>query len=250
MSTTQTIQTETNVVRVRFDHRREALGIGTPTPRISWWVETEKKGWMQAAYAIEAVTPSGECYGETGKVASSESVWVDWPFEPLTSRRRLLVRVRVWGDDGEPSAWSEPVAVEAGLLVPDDWAGEFVRPEWDEDVSEPQPGPLLRKDFTLRDGIAKARLYVTALGVYEASLNGKAVGDEVMAPGWTSYRHRLRYQIFDVTEMVQAGPNVLGAMLGDGWFRGRLGFGGGRHRPPRAVGGRVRRWGDGAHRHR
>jgi alpha-L-rhamnosidase len=236
MSTTQTIQTETNVVRVRFDHRREALGIGTPTPRISWWVETEKKGWMQAAYAIEAVTPSGECYGETGKVASSESVWVDWPFEPLTSRRRLLVRVRVWGDDGEPSAWSEPVAVEAGLLVPDDWAGEFVRPEWDEDVSEPQPGPLLRRAFTLRDGIAKARLYVTALGVYEASLNGKAVGDEVMAPGWTSYRHRLRYQIFDVTEMVQAGPNVLGAMLGDGWFRGRLGFGGGR---PAIYGDRI-----------
>jgi alpha-L-rhamnosidase len=72
-----------------------------------------------------------------------------------------------------------------------------------------------------------ARLYITALGVYEAQLNGMLVGDHVMAPGWTSYRHRLRYQTFDVTDLLREGRNALGAMLGDGWFRGRLSFGGG-----------------------
>ena len=76
--------------------------------------------------------------------------------------------------------------------------------------------------------VCRARLYITALGVYEAQLNGETVGDHVMAPGWTSYRHRLRYQTFDVTSLLREGRNALGAMLGDGWFRGRLGFGGGR----------------------
>src|SRR6185295_17607431 len=64
--------------------------------------------------------------------------------------------------------------------------------------------------------------------VYEAQLNGTTIGDHVLAPGWTSYSHRLRYQTFDVTEMLREGANTLGAMLGDGWYRGRLSFGGGR----------------------
>src|SRR6185503_364691 len=79
-----------------------------------------------------------------------------------------------------------------------------------------------------RPGVAQARLYVTALGVYEAQLNGVVVGDHVLAPGWTSYTHRLRYQTFDVTESLHAGRNAMGVVLGDGWYRGRLGYGGGR----------------------
>ncbi|MBN1249570.1 MAG: alpha-L-rhamnosidase N-terminal domain-containing protein, partial [Anaerolineae bacterium] len=227
---------KTQVVRLRFEHRREALGIGTGQPRLSWQVNTNTEGWMQTAYELEALTATGTRYGQTGQVASSESVLVDWPFEPLASRERVTVRVRVWGNDGEVSDWGGAAVVETGLLESGDWAAQFVRPDWEEDVSVPQPGPLLRKAFTLRDSIAKARLYVTALGVYEASLNGTTVGDEVMAPGWTSYHHRLRYQTFDVTELLQEGPNVFGAMLGDGWFRGRLGFGGGR---PAIYGDRI-----------
>ena len=87
---------------------------------------------------------------------------------------------------------------------------------------------LVRRPFTLPGPVERARLYVTALGVYEAVINGRRVGDEVLAPGWTSYAHRLRYQTFDVTDLVAEGENVLGATLADGWYRGRLGFGGGR----------------------
>lgn len=222
------LEQNTKVVRVRFEHRREALGIGTPTPRVCWWIETPVEGWTQVAYEMEAVTPSGAPYGQTGRVASSESALVDWPFKPLASRQRVMVRVRVWGSDGEVSAWSEPASVEAALLDPGDWTAQFVRPAWDEDPADPEPAPLLRKTFTLNKKVRQARLYITALGLYEASLNGRTVGDEVMAPGWTSYHDRLRYQIFDVTELLQEGENALGAMLGEGWFRGRLGFGGGR----------------------
>ncbi|MGC9467397.1 MAG: family 78 glycoside hydrolase catalytic domain [Anaerolineae bacterium] len=226
----------TRVVRVRYEHRRDALGIGTPTPRVSWWVETPTEGWMQAAYEMEAVTPSGEPYGQTGRVQSSESALVEWPFEPLSSRQRVKVRVRVWGTDGEVSPWSDPASVEVALLKPRDWTAQFVRPAWDEDPADPKPAPLLRKTFALDREVRQARLYITALGVYEASLNGRMVGEEVMAPGWTSYHHRLQYQIFDVTELLQEGENAIGAMLGDGWFRGRLGFGGGR---PAIYGDRI-----------
>jgi alpha-L-rhamnosidase len=232
----QSNKLDTAVVRVRFEHLQEALGVGTPQPRVSWWVETSRPAWLQTAYAMELHAPSGELLGETGRVDSSDSVLVAWPFAPLASRQRVLVRVRVWDGDGAPSPWSELVPLEAGLLQPGDWTGKFVRPDWDEDPTQPQPGPLLRKAFTLDKDVRHARLYVTALGVYEATLNGKRVGDHVMPPGWTSYHHRLVYQTFDVTGLLRAGDNALGAMLGDGWFRGRLGFGGGR---PAIYGDRI-----------
>ena len=217
-----------STLNIRIEHQREAFGIGTSRPRLSWIVRTEIPGWHQAAYEIEAYDANGQLHGQTGRVESDQSVLVEWPFEPLSSRERVIVRVRVWGRDGYESAWSELVPIEAGLLHSEDWTASFVGPDWDEDLSQPQPAPLLRREFNLRSSVRSARLYITALGVYEAYLNGKLIGDHVMAPGWTSYKRRLRYQTFDVTDFLQEGRNALGAMLGDGWFRGRLGFAGGR----------------------
>jgi alpha-L-rhamnosidase len=219
--------TSTITLKVRVEHLRDAFGIGTDRPRLSWIIETDLQGWHQADYEIDVYHSDGNLRGQTGRVGSDRSVLVDWPFEPLSSRERVTVRVRVWGMEGEASAWSVPIPIEVGLLHPEDWTAHFVGPSWDEDLSQPQPTPLLRREFEVRPGVRMARLYVTALGVYEAQLNGKVVSDQVMAPGWTSYRHRLRYQTFDVTRLLHEGHNVIGAMLGDGWFRGRLSFGGG-----------------------
>ena len=141
---------------------------------------------------------------------SDESVLVDWPFEPLVSRQRAAVRVRVWDQDGEMTAWSEPTQVEAGLLQVSEWSAAFIIPDWDEDNSKPQPTPFLRKEFDVRAGVKTARLYASALGVFEVELNGAVVGDHVLDPGWTSYNHRLRYQTFDVTGMLNEGPNAIG----------------------------------------
>jgi alpha-L-rhamnosidase len=213
---------------LQIEHQREASGIGTDRPRLSWIVQTETQGWHQAAYEVEVYDAQGKVRDTTEQVESPQSVLVDWPFEPLSSRERVAVRARVWSRDGQESAWSEPVSIEAGLLRSQDWAARFVGPHWEEDLSKPQPAPLVRREFEVGARVRSARLYMTALGVYEAQLNGMVVGDHVMAPGWTSYPHRLRYQTFDVTDLLQEGRNALGAMLGDGWFRGRLGFGGGR----------------------
>ena len=222
-----TVQSSTTL-GLRVEHQRDAFGIGTDHPRLSWIVESEGQAWNQAGYEIEVYEQDGELRSQTGRVESDQSVLVDWPFEPLTSRERITVRVRAWNLDGQASAWSESVSIEVGLLHAEDWTARFVGPDWEEDLSQPQPAPLLRREFEVRPGVQRARLYSTALGVYEPQLNGVTVGDHVMAPGWTSYHHRLRYQIFDVTNLLQEGRNALGAMLGDGWFRGRLGFGGGR----------------------
>src|SRR5437588_10085164 len=219
---------DVTVDEVRFEHHRDSFGIGEAQPRLSWIVDTATADWRQTGYEIEAYRSEGQLRDRTGLVESDQSVRVPWPFAPLSSRERLTVRVRVWGIDGRSSAWSKPSPVEAGLLHADDWTAQFVTPDWEEDSSRPQPGPLLRREFDVRTGVTGARLYVTALGVYEAELNGLTVGDHVLDPGWTSYLHRLRYQTFDVTDLLHEGRNAIGAMLGDGWYRGRIGFEGGR----------------------
>jgi alpha-L-rhamnosidase len=216
------------VAEVRFEHLREALGIGVARPRLSWIVDTTTEGWRQGGYEIEAYGPDGQLREGTGRVDSDQSALVAWPFAPLGSRERVAVRVRAWGADGQASGWSEPAEVEAGLLRTEDWTARFVTPDWEEDTSQPRPGPLLRHEFDVRAGVARARLYVTALGVYEAQINGAPAADHVLGPGWTSYNHRLRYQTLDVTNLLREGRNAVGAMLGDGWYRGRLSFGGGR----------------------
>jgi alpha-L-rhamnosidase len=213
---------------LRFEHVQDACGVGVTQPRLSWITTTPAQNWRQGAYAVACYAADGALLAETGRIESDESVLVAWPFAPLAARERRQVRVRVWGEDGQASPWSEPAPVEAGLLEPGDWAARFITPDWDEDATRPQPAPLFRHEFDLAGDIRQARLYITALGVYTAAINGATVGDHVLAPGWTSYNHRLRYQTFDVTDLLQTGRNALGAVVGEGWHRGRLGYHKGR----------------------
>lgn len=104
------------------------------------------------------------------------------------------------------------------------WIARFIAPAAPSDQCEhPQPAPLFRRDFR-SSNVRRATLHVTALGFVEAYLNGQRVGDEVLAPGWTTYRHRLNYSTHDVTALIADGANTLGAMVGEGWARGRLGW--------------------------
>lgn len=210
-------------VKLSVEHRSESFGIGTSAPRLSWQIETDIQNWQQAAYEIKTLDSKG-----TGKVDSAESLLVDFPFAPLKSREQISIQVRVWGTDGSESDWSEPVVIETGLLSTSDWTARFISPTWEEDTTKSNPAPYLRREFELRAGIKSARLYITSLGLYEAEINGQVVGDHVFSPGWTVYDERLRYQTFDITSMLNEGKNALGAILGDGWFRGRIGFGGGQ----------------------
>ena len=211
---------------VRFEHRTDegpVLGIGTATPRLSWIVPAAAAAFVQEAYEVE-LTGAGRA-PEVVRVTSAEQVLVPWPAAPLTSREPARVRVRVSGA-GMRSAWSDPAIVEAGLLRAEDWTARFISPRVLGGLGA--PAPVLRSALDLPGGVVMARLYATAHGLYEARLNGRRVGDQVLAPGWTSYAHRLRYQTYDVTDLVREGGNELEVLLGNGWYRGRLGWDG-RH---------------------
>jgi alpha-L-rhamnosidase len=208
---------------IRFEHRTDegpVIGIGTATPRLSWLVPAADASFAQDAYEVEVTRPGGAA--DVFRVTSSEQVLVPWPAEPLSSREPAQVRVRVSGG-GSVSDWSEPATVEAGLLGAEDWTARFISPT--ELGGLDAPAPVLGATFDVPREIASARLYATAHGVYEATLNGRRVGDHVLAPGWTAYAARLRYQTYDVTDLVREGANELEVLLGNGWFRGRLGWG-------------------------
>ncbi|MCU7726028.1 glycoside hydrolase family 78 protein [Actinoplanes sp. KI2] len=211
---------------LRFDHHpadRPVLGIGTATPRLSWQVPAAPPDWAQARYEIEI--SRGAAAPEVRSAASGEQILVPWPGEPLRAKEQASVRVRV-GDATSWSEWSAPGVVEAGPLTAADWTARPISPRDNAGIGD--PAPLLAAEVVLPGDIVKARLYATAHGLYVASLNGKRVGDQQLTPGWTAYQHRLRYQTYDVTDLVTAGPNRLEILLGNGWFRGRLGFQG-RH---------------------
>jgi alpha-L-rhamnosidase len=195
---------------VRFEHHREALGIGDPAPRLSWHVAAEH-GWRQVAYELAI----GD---EVFRVASAESVLVPWPAAPLRPREARTVRVRVTGAGGCVSDWSDPATVERGLDA-GDWQASLIEPP----AAERGTAVLLRREFFADGAIAAGRLYATARGIYVAEINGRRVGDDALAPGWTSDR-RLRCQAYDVTALLRPGANAIGFQVADGWRRGGPGL--------------------------
>jgi len=206
------------------EHHREPLGIGESQPRLSWTVAAPA-GWRQAAYEVELSRDTGT---SVVRVTSPDQVLVPWPGERLRSRERAGVRVRVADQPGTFGPWSPPTTVEAGLLDPADWAAVPVGGQWPEDPDSDDRRPaLVRREFRLEVEPVSARLYATAHGLYEVEINGRRVGADAMSPGWTVYPRRLRYYTYDVTSCLRAGQNAIGAWLGDGWYRGRLGWLGG-----------------------
>lgn len=215
---------------VRLDNHHSGFGLGSPTPRVSWKISEAPSDWRQSGYELAIADLDDDQDIAEVRVHGDEQVLVPWPVDPLTSRARRSVRVRVVGSGthGESlSDWSEPALVEAGLLTDGDWRATWIESPHDDGLAD-GPALMFRRVFAVREGMVRARLYLTARGVYEAEINGQVVGDEVLAPGWTSYNARLRYQAHDVTALLAEGMNAIGVTVADGWYRGHLGYRGGR----------------------
>ncbi len=220
---------------LRVEYLTNPIGIDVVQPRLSWRIASPGRNTMQAAYQVQvatseaSLTRGADLRWDSGKVASDASVFVDYAGPPAVSRTRYHWRVRVWDASGHASSWSPAAFWETGLLQAGDWTAQWIGPAPTSSDSLPSPSPLLRRGFRVDEHVRSARLYVTSLGLYELYLNGQRVGDQLFTPGWTSYRRRLQYQTYDVTALVKPGANVVGAMLGDGWYRGQLGFFGQRN---------------------
>jgi len=213
------------VADLSVDQLSQPIGIDNTQPRLSWKLRSDTPSTLQTAYEIRVASPDRAAAGEwwsTNKVDSDQSLYIPYSGPALASSAQYQWQVRVWDNHGNVSEWSTPSQWEMGLLQPVDWKAQWITYPWQEDTEKSQPSPLLRKTFKADGEIARARLYITSLGLYEAFINGERVGDAYFTPGWTSYDKRLQYQAYDVTNHLRAGANAIGVVLGDGWYRGFL----------------------------
>ncbi len=244
---------------LRCDHRATPLGIDEAAPLLSWRLASARRGDAPLAYRVrvadraEDLDEGGQPLWDTGRVEDPDAIGAVYTGPALTSRTRYHWRVAVWpaatdpGDRGpagtdpggrDPGAPVEETSwFETAFRGADEWRASWIghdpRPipvmdaptegERALDDHGLAPCPLLRRAFT-GPAALRARLYVSARGLYEVRLNGTRVGDAELAPGWTDYTRRVQYQTYDVTELVRDGENVLAATLADGWWSGFVGF--------------------------
>jgi len=196
---------------LRCEYLSNPLGIDVLQPRFGWIPNHSQRAETQTAYQVlVAGSPDrldrdqGDQW-DSGKVASSDSIQVVYGGRPLASGRTYYWKVRFWDSQDRASRYSAPAAFETGLLQPREWEGQWIT------------GGELRRSFPIDGKVARARLYVTALGYYEVRLNGARVGDNALDPAWTDYHKRVLYSTYDVTSRLQSGENAIGALLGGGW---------------------------------
>ena len=235
----------TLLANLRCEYLSNPLSIDAATPRLSWVPQSAERGWKQSAYRVQVASSQADLTAgkadlwDSGKVKSSQTLNVRYAGAPLQSGARCYWRVQVW--DGADRAWpiSAPAFWQMGLLRASDWRAQWIRAQTPRDSKvdglDLPPAPFLRKTFALNKPVARATMWVTARGVYEMRLNGQKVGDQMMAPGWTDYNARIQYQAYDVTSQLKTGANAIGAILGDGWFSGYVGFNGMHHHYGRDV---------------
>ncbi len=213
------------IVNLRCEYLTNPLGIDLKSPRLSWILESDKRGECQTGYQIiVASTPElllknqGNLWN-SGKVISNQTTQLKYMGLPLQSGMRCFWKVRVWDSKKKVTSWSKPALWTMGLLNPSDWKAIWIGVKGPSPVEWAKPR-YLRKTFNLEKEVRHATLYATALGLYELRLNGQRVGDYQLAPEWTNYYKRVQYQTYDVAKMIHAGSNALGSILGNGWYCG------------------------------
>ncbi len=246
------------IANLRCENKTSPLGIDVPQPLLSWQLQSAQQGTMQSAYQIlvastpQLLSQNRADIWDSGKIQSDQSINVPYAGPPLTSSQTCFWKVEVWDSTGR-EAWSSPDEWEMGLLNPSDWKSSWIDfpqaqekspahvPNHWSDIHKERhnfkanrPGQF-RKTFTVNKPILRARLYASALGLYDSWINGQKVGDALFAPDWTDYLHRVRYQTYDVTALLSSGDNVISALLGDGWYSGNIGWIGNQSYGPRPA---------------
>lgn len=202
------------------------IGLDVKQPRFSWQLVSDQRNVSQTAYEIKVYLSekNKEQIWSSGKVMSDQSVKVPYAEKSLQSGQKYLWQVRVWDNNGNDSPWSETASFQTSFFNTDDWKAKWIEPGYTED-SVLRQSPLFRKQFVTKKKIRSATAFITAHGLYEAMINGHRVGDAYLTPGWTSYNKRLEYQVYDVSNLLNTGNNVIGVTLGSGWYRGHLAWG-------------------------
>ncbi|MBP2651488.1 MAG: alpha-L-rhamnosidase [Firmicutes bacterium] len=249
MTITMETKKKVTVSFLKCEYLKNPIGIDEKAPRLSWQIKSSKRGTMQTAYQVTiATTPEDlitqtNLLWDTGKVISATSSCCEYSGPPVVSRQRYYWKVRIWDEQAGVTPWSEEAFWEMGLLEKTDWQAKWVEPIqtpvkreavdpemlFVNTIDEPRsyedfnPCLMIRKSFFVKPGIKQARVYATAHGIYSLELNGSYAGNQELAPEITTYHKYLMYQIYDVTNRLIPGENIIGVTLADGWYTGRIG---------------------------
>lgn len=232
------------IVNLLCDNMEAPIVIESQQPLLQWQLISEKRGKKQSAYRIivsgnlKQLHKGKGDYWDSGKIDSSESV-VKYQGKQLSSESQLYWKVMVWDENNTPSKWSDVSSWGMGLLNASDWKAKWIGQTEDlyPDSTLTFPSPYFRKEFTLKKSVRKAVVYICGLGFYEMYFNGNKIGDQVLAPAVTNYdkrtlkkllyhyddqsTQRVLYNVFDVTSSLCKQHNVIGVVLGNGWYNQR-----------------------------
>lgn len=224
---------------LQADSTIDPIGIDRQTPRLSWELRATVPGaygLTQSSYRILVASSADELakdHGslwDSGRVPSSQRLYVPYGGLPLSSYQSCYWKVRVWDQAGKASAWSAPARWTIAILHPDEWRAHWIaaepdgplqpqarenRGQWTDSM---QPLPIFRKEFRVTRPVKNAIVVVSGLGQYELHLNGVNVTESVLNPGWTNYRKMVLYNTFDVTRLLRPGANAFGVLLGNGMY--------------------------------
>jgi hypothetical protein len=228
-----------SVAKLLCEDTESPLGVEDATPSLSWQLASTGRNVMQSAYRILVADDSSLLQQGKGniwdshKVSSNQSLHIPFAGKNLKAAKNYFWKVQVWDNSGRPSAWSKIATWQMGLPTAKDWKGarwiayeklpdSLVNVLPTDGKKDTYKGsnvlPLLRTSFTATKKVKQATLFISGLGHFELSLNGKKIGDHFLDPGWTKYDKQALYVPFDVTNDVQAGENVIGVMLGNGFY--------------------------------
>lgn len=225
-----------HVQEARLEYHKNPKGIDIVNPRFSWVLVGEGRNRYQSAYRIlvadseTALENNNGTMWDSNRVMSNHTNQIEYKGKPLLSNRTYYWKVQVWDENGQESNWSETSQWSMGILKFSKWKGQYIGFDVGYDKTDKYdslylpPARYLRKSFRASKKLKRATAYTTALGLYELRLNGQKVGDSYLLPGWTDYHKRLYYQTFDITDQIQRGENVIGAIVADGWYAGYVGY--------------------------
>ncbi len=232
-----------SIVDLRCENRVELLGADTKSPTLSWRLESAERSLTQAAFRVQVAlseagleSASGRVW-DSGRKPAAQDSWVRYDGPELAPGTGYFWRVRVWDGHGRPTPWSAASTFVTGLASPPDWSGaRWIAYEELPAALRLVPGvhgsgddlgetalrrpvvPLFRKEFEPRGEIVRALVYVSGLGHYELTVNGRRAAESFLAPGWTAYQRSCLYNIYDVTSLLNEGRNALGLIVGNGFF--------------------------------
>lgn len=213
------------IQNVTLNYAPELHGVES-MPVVGWAINSDRKNVEQTSWQLQLSRDAAfsQIVFDSGKVADDRSQNITLSGIELAPSVWYFVRVKISDNHGQQSDWSEAAGFISGLPG-DQWQAEFISAEGPEE-KDSSKGTLLRNTFAIEDAdeVDSVIVHASALGLYKLYVNGQKVGQDELAPGWTSYHHHLLYQTYDLTALVTAGDNAIAASVGAGWYKGDMSF--------------------------